>query len=61
MSDKDQKKKDRRDTGKKRQRMKQSVKSRKRRASPSKQSRDEVDTVKFKPGSAGDKSRRGAP
>ena len=59
MSDKDQKKKDGRDTSKKRQRMKESVKSRKRRAS--KQSRDEVDTVKFKPGSAGDRSRRGAP
>jgi hypothetical protein len=61
MSDKDQKKKDHGDAGKKRRRMKQAVKSRRRAAERPRNPRDEVDTVKFKRGSAADRTRRGAP
>ena len=59
MSEKKRQKKDHADAGKKRKRMRESVKGRKRRAAKPKKSTDEVDTVKFKPGSAGDKRRTG--
>ncbi len=55
----ERKKKDGKDVGKKRQRMRASVTARKQRAKR-KKSTDEVDTVKYKPGSAGDRTRRGA-
>jgi hypothetical protein len=61
MSNKDQKKKGGQDTGKKRGRMRESVEARKQERRRPKNKRDEVDTVKFKPGSASDRSRRGAP
>ena len=59
----ERKKKDGKDPGKKRQRMRASVSARKARASTAKRkkSTDEVDTVKYKPGSAGDRTRTGAP
>ena len=58
MSEKTRQKKDGKDPGKKRRRMKVDVKARKRRAAGrKKKSTDEVDTVKFKPGSARDKTR----
>jgi hypothetical protein len=56
-----QKKKDGQDTGKKRQRMRANVALRQAHARPEKPSRDEVDTVKYKRGSAADRTRRGAP
>ena len=55
------KKKDGGDPGKKRRRMRKSVEARKTAAAGARPSRDEVDTVKYKMGSAGDRSRRGAP
>ena len=48
------------DPGKKRRRMRKSVATRKK-AADARPSRDEVDTVKYKKGSAGDRTRRGAP
>jgi hypothetical protein len=53
-------KKDGQDAGKKRRRMRADVKARKARARPERPQRDEVDTVKYKRGSAGDRTRRGA-
>jgi hypothetical protein len=53
-------KKDGQDKGKKRQRMREAVRSRKEKAASERPSRDEVDTVKYKRGSAGDRTRRGA-
>jgi hypothetical protein len=61
MPDQPRKKKDRQDPGKKRRRMRTAVKARKRAAGPEGPVRDEVDTVKYKRGSAGDRTRRGAP
>jgi hypothetical protein len=58
----ERKKKDGQDVGKKRQRMRASVTARKQRAKATKRkkSTDEVDTVKYKRGSAGDRTRSGA-
>jgi hypothetical protein len=53
------KKKDGQDVGKKRQRMRANVKARKR-APRRRSATDEVDTVKYKRGSAGDRTRTGA-
>jgi hypothetical protein len=50
----ERKKKDGQDKGKKTKSMRESVRGRKRRAGPPRRSVDEVDTVKFKPGSASD-------
>jgi hypothetical protein len=61
MSSKEQRKKDGVDTGKKRRRMRAAVAARQERARPQRPSRDEVDTVKYKRGSAADRTRRGAP
>jgi hypothetical protein len=61
MSDKDQKKKDSARHGQEAAADEAERQIAQAPSEPSKQSRDEVDTVKFKPGSAGDKSRRGAP
>jgi hypothetical protein len=58
---KPRKKKNGEDVGKKRRRMRESVTTRKAAAINARPSRDEVDTVKYKKGSAGDRSRRGAP
>ena len=54
------KKKDGKDPGKKRQRMRAAVERRKLAAAPPRAQRDEVDTVKYKRGSAGDRTRQGA-
>jgi hypothetical protein len=56
----ERKKKDGRDPGKKRRRMRLDVKRRKARATPGEPQRDEVDVVKYKQGSAADRNRRGA-
>jgi len=61
MADQRQKKKDGQDTGKKRRRMRASVAARQARPGREEPSRDEVDTVKYKRGSAADRTRRGAP
>jgi hypothetical protein len=58
---KPRRKKDGADAGKKRRRMRKSVAARKATAGADRPSRDEVDTVKYKKGSAGDRNRRGAP
>jgi hypothetical protein len=55
------KKKDGGDPGKKRRRTRRSVAARKTTAGGARPSRDEVDTVKYKKGSAGERTRRGAP
>jgi hypothetical protein len=54
------KKKDGRDPGKKRRRMRLDVARRKARATRGEPQRDEVDVVKYKQGSAADRNRRGA-
>jgi hypothetical protein len=61
MSDKDRKKKHHEDVGKKNRRMKRAVKARSRARRRRGNAKDEVDTVKFKRGSANDRSRAGAP
>jgi hypothetical protein len=61
MPTKPRRKKDGQDPGKKRRRMRASVAARKARAAAPRPSRDEVDTVTYKRGSAGDRTRRGAP
>ena len=61
MSDRDRKKKDHKDVGKKRQRMRANVTQRKASRAKKRKSTDEVDSVKFKRGSAGDRTRSGAP
>jgi hypothetical protein len=58
MSDQDQRKKDGRDAGKKRQRMRADVAARKDAAGPRRPSMDEQDTVTYKPGSGGDRQQR---
>ena len=60
MSSQMRKKKDGQDKGKKMQRMRASVQERKENAAPARESRDEVDTVMYKRGSANDHNRRGA-
>jgi hypothetical protein len=52
------KKKDGQDTGKKRQRMRKAVAARQAAAAPKGTSTDEVDKLKFKRGSAGDRTVR---
>ncbi len=59
MSEKKRKKKDHVDVGKKLQRRRANERNRKKATARAKKSTDEVDTVKFKPGSASDDSRRG--
>jgi hypothetical protein len=61
MSDKARKKKNNRDANKKRQRMRGAVAARRRSRKATRGQRDEVDTVKFKRGSASDRTRAGAP
>jgi hypothetical protein len=61
MANRERAKKAGRDAGKKRRRMREAVRSRKERSQGERQSRDEVDSVKYKRGSAGDRTRRGAP
>jgi hypothetical protein len=61
MSDKQRKKKDHQDANKKRRRMRGAVAARRRSTQPTRAQRDEVDTVKFKRGSASDRTRTGAP
>ena len=61
MPDKTRKKKDGQDVGKKRARMRQAVAARHRETDDVRPQRDEVDTVKYKRGSAGDRTRPGAP
>jgi hypothetical protein len=58
---KPRKKKDGADAGKKRRRMRESVAVRRASAGADRPSRDEVDKMKYKKGSAGDHTRRGAP
>ena len=60
MASRERKKKDHQDTGKKRRRMRASVKKRARAGAAAKPQRDEVDGIKFKRGSAADRTRRGA-
>jgi hypothetical protein len=60
MSDKQRKKKDRGDANKKRRRMRSAVAARKQSPKAARPQRDEVDKVKFKRGSAGDRTRVGA-
>ena len=58
----ERKKKDGRDVGKKRKRMREEVARRQADAGASSRSqRDEVDKLKYKRGSAGDRTRVGAP
>lgn len=54
-------KKDGERKNKKRQRMRDDVALRQQSAAPERPARDEVDKIKYKRGSAGDESRRGAP
>jgi hypothetical protein len=54
------KKKDGADPGKKRQRMRADVKRRRAQAGEKRPSRDETDKIKYKKGSAGDRTQRGA-
>jgi hypothetical protein len=61
MPEKDRAKKDGARKDKKNQRMRAAVAARRRDAAPAKPSTDEVDQVKYKRGSAGDRTRRGAP
>jgi len=58
---KKRRKKDGRDAGKKRARMRKAVAERRRVATGGRPQRDEVDVVKYKRGSAGDRTRKGAP
>jgi hypothetical protein len=57
---KERKKKDGRDQGKQKRRMREDVARRKAAAGPAKR-RGEPDVVKYKQGSAADRNRRGAP
>jgi hypothetical protein len=59
MSERQRKKKDGQDAGKKRQRMRESVGARKR-PRRKRSATDETDTVTYKRGSAADRTRRGA-
>jgi hypothetical protein len=57
----DRKKKDHRDPGKKRRRMREAVAERQVRARTERPQRDEVDIVHYKPGSGGDRNMRRGP
>jgi hypothetical protein len=59
MSEKKRQKKDHADTGKKRQRMRADVAARAARSAPAKPGTDEVDKIKYKRGSGGDRTHRG--
>jgi hypothetical protein len=59
MSD-ERKKKDGRDPGKKRRRMRESVAQRRREGGETRESSDQPDIIDYKPGSASDRSRSGA-
>jgi hypothetical protein len=59
MAERERKKKDGQDAGKKRQRMRQAVKAR-RKPRRRRSATDETDSVKYKRGSAGDRTRIGA-
>lgn len=61
MAKDERRKKDGERSEKKRKRMHEAVAARQRAASPPRPSTDEVDTVKYKRGSASDHTRRGAP
>jgi hypothetical protein len=56
----ERKKKDGQDPGKKRQRMRADVARRRKAAGAKRESSDQPDVVEYKPGSASDRSRRGA-
>jgi hypothetical protein len=57
---KERRKKDGQDAGKKRRRMRVDVARRRAQARPARPQRDEADVVKYKQGSAADRTRRGA-
>jgi hypothetical protein len=61
MANNKRRKKDGERKDKKRQRMHADIAARKRAAGPPRPSRDEVDTVKYKRGSAADRTRPAAP
>ena len=61
MSDRDRKKKDGKDKGKKLRRMREDVARRHVDAGPERPSTDQADVVDYKQGSAADRNRRGAP
>ena len=61
MSDRDRKKKDGQDKGKKLRRMREDVAQRHANAGPERPSHDQADVVTYKQGSASDRGRRGAP
>src|SRR5437764_10259488 len=62
VSDKDRRKKDGHDAGKERQAMREGPEFKKRQASEQRQdTHDEVDVIKYKSGSARDRTRSGAP
>jgi hypothetical protein len=60
-NEKDRKKKDGQNTGKKNERMREAVRERKAHAQPPRPSTDQPDIQDFKPGSASDRTRTGAP
>jgi hypothetical protein len=60
VSDRDRKKKDGQDKGKKRRRMRDAEERRHENAGPERPSTDQADVVTYKQGSASDRSRRGA-
>jgi len=59
-NEKDRKKKDGENTGKKNERMREAVKERKEQAHAAGRSTDQGDIQNYKPGSAGDRTRQGA-
>ena len=61
MSNRERKKKDGQDKGKKLRRMREDVAQRHANAGPERPSRDQADIVDYKQGSAADRNRRGAP
>ena len=61
MSNRERKKKDGQDKGKKLRRMREEEEQRHANAGPERPSRDQPDIVDYKQGSAADRNRRGAP
>ena len=61
MSNRERKKKDGQDKGKKLRRMREDEARRHANAGPERPSRDQADVVDYKQGSAADRNRRGAP
>ena len=61
MSNRERKKKDGQDKGKKLHRMREDVARRHANAGPERPSKDQADVVDYKQGSAADRNRRGAP